>query len=102
MLHFARSVAAEGNIDVVSEPRAERHMPSAPEFRGGLGDERIVKVLKEVEAEHPSESYRHIRISREVEIDMERVGDSVKPEVKHALLTRRLEVRNELTEHVCD
>ena len=76
---IGNAVSTHGDIDIDTEPGTERHMPSSPEFSNALGDEGIVKVLKEAEAEDAAETDRHIRVTREVEIKLKRDRDSVDP-----------------------
>ena len=49
-------------------------MPSLPEFRNILADERIAEVFVKVEAEYASKTYRYIGISGEVEVNLHSVG----------------------------
>ncbi len=49
-------------------------MPSAPEFLNALGNIRVIKVFLEVKAEHCSKTDSHIRITGEIEIDLEGIA----------------------------
>ena len=49
-------------------------MPAAPEFRGRPGSVGIVEVARVIEAHHLAHADGHIRIAREVEVDLEGVG----------------------------
>ena len=57
------SVSAHGDVEVVSEPCAKRHVPSSPEFRYGFGDVGVVEVFHEFEAEDDSETDSHIAVA---------------------------------------
>ena len=54
-------------------------MPAAPELAHGLRDVGEVEVLEELEAEHLAEPDRHVRVAREVEVDLQRVADDAEP-----------------------
>ena len=54
-------------------------MPASPELCDRVGDVRIVEVFKEVKAEHFAKTYRHIGIAREVEENLEGIGDYAEP-----------------------
>ena len=66
--------AAEREVQVIAKPRAQRDVPPAPELRDRLGDEREVEVLQKVEAEHPAEADRHVRIAAEVVVHLHQIG----------------------------
>ena len=77
-------------------------MPAPPELRSGAGDERVVEVFAEVEAEDLSEADRHIGIAGKVEVDLEHIRRGVEPCEKDRLLRRALEHAHELAENICD
>ncbi len=54
-------------------------MPPPPEFAHRGGNVGIVEVFKKVKAEHPAHADRHIAITREVEINLQRVTDYTQP-----------------------
>ena len=72
-------LAAEGDVDVVAEERRQRDVPTAPEVNDRAGDVRVIEVLVVVEAEHEAEADGHVRIAREVEVDLQRVRDEPEP-----------------------
>ena len=78
-------------------------MPSAPELGGRLGDIGIVKVHSVVESEHPTQTDRHIRIGREVIVNLQRVQQHAKPGACHRqLVERRIQIlRHQLAGDVC-
>ena len=75
----AAAVAAEGDIEIITEPCAERHMPAPPEFRDALRDVRIIEVLQKLKAEHPPETDGHIRVAGKIKVELERKGERAEP-----------------------
>ena len=75
----AVTVAAEGDIDVLLEPGGQGDMPSAPEIGYALGDIGIIEVLQELEPEHTPETYGHIGIAAEIEVDLQSEGYHADP-----------------------
>ena len=73
------AVAAERDIYIFPEPRCQRNMPSFPEFIHGARNIRIVKVFREPEAEHFSETDRHQRITVKIKIYLEGISDRAYP-----------------------
>ena len=71
--------AAQRDVDVVAEPGGERDVPAPPEVLHGAGDVGIVEVLDELEAQHPPQPDGHVRVAREIEVDLQRVGDRAEP-----------------------
>ena len=82
-LEFGAAVAAEGYVDVFSEPGAHGDMPSSPELRYALGNVGVIEILLEGEAQHLAEAYCHIGISREIEIYLERVEYDAEPRAQY-------------------
>ena len=72
-------VAAEGDVDVIAEERAEGHVPPPPEFGRTPGNQGIIEVFEEAEAEHPSETDRHIGVAGEVKVKLERIEQRACP-----------------------
>ena len=54
-------------------------MPSVPEFLHGTSCIGIIEILLEFKSEHFSEADRHIRISAEVKIYLERIRKYADP-----------------------
>ena len=54
-------------------------MPASPEFRNGTGNVRIIEIFIEVKPEHFSQSDGHIRISAEIEVNLEGIGQRPQP-----------------------
>ena len=72
-------VSAQRNVDIIPEPAGQGDMPTPPELRNGTGNIRIVEVFIEVKPEHLSQTDGHIRISAEIEINLEGVGQCSQP-----------------------
>ena len=68
------AVAAERNIDIVTEPVGQGHVPAPPEISDGAGNVRVIEVLKEIKAEHLAKTDCHIGIAAEVKIDLEGIA----------------------------
>ena len=73
------SIAAERNIYILSKPRSKRNMPPSPKFRCAFRYIRMVKIFLKFKSEHFSEADRHIRISAEVKIYLERIRKYADP-----------------------
>src|SRR5262245_66079918 len=73
------AIAAERYVEVVAEPGRQRNVPASPEVLHRLRHVRPPEILREAEAEHSPEAEGHVRISGEVEIDLQRVADDAKP-----------------------
>ena len=82
---LADSVAAKGNIDVITEPASKGHMPPAPKFGDAFGNIGEIEVFEEFEAKDASESYGHIGIARKIEINLEHERRRIYPVKKHGL-----------------
>ena len=54
-------------------------MPTPPEVGQRSGNVGMAEVLGQLEPDHTTEPDRHVRISREVEIDLERKHQQAKP-----------------------
>ena len=66
------ATAAKGDVDVVSEPRGERDVPTAPELRNGFRQIGLTEVLHQVEAQYTGGSDGDIGIAGEVAVDLKR------------------------------
>ena len=76
---LASAVAAQGDVEVVTEPTGQRHVPAAPELCDRLRRVGVLEVLEELEAKHASQADRHARVAREVEVDLDRVAEDTGP-----------------------
>ena len=59
-------------------------MPAPPEIGHAVRNIGVIEVLHEPEAEHASETARHVGIAREVEIDLKRITEYSDPRCKYA------------------
>ncbi len=57
-------------------------MPAPPEVSDALGLVRRIEILQELEAEHPSQSDGHVRIAREIKVNLECVGNRAEPGIR--------------------
>ena len=69
------SVSAEGYVQIVLEPAAERHVPSPPEILRIGGLVWRIEILGQVEAHQHRYADGYVGIAREVGIDLERVAE---------------------------
>ena len=77
-------------------------MPSSPEFGDTARNEGIIEVFEKIETKHLAKTDRHIAITREVEIDLERIRDRVKPEEQNGFIVRCHKGGAEAREHIGD
>ena len=75
----AAVAAAERDIQILAEPRAERDVPAAPELRHAQRQIRAAEVLRDVEAQHPADADGHERVAPEVKIELERIRERGHP-----------------------
>ena len=73
------AITAQGNIDIVTEETSQGDMPTMPEVGNGVTAIRMAEVLVEMETKTPSYTYSHIRITREVKVDLQRVCQNAYP-----------------------
>ena len=64
--------AAEREIEVVTQPGAERHVPAPPEVADARGLVGAVEVLGQLEAEELGRAARDVGVAAEVAVDLER------------------------------
>ena len=67
------TVASQRDVEVVTQPTAERHMPTTPELGGVGGFVRRVEVDGQVEAHEHRHTNGDVSIAREVGIDLQGV-----------------------------
>jgi len=63
----AVAVSAEGNVDVVSNPRTQRDVPAGPEIAEAGGRVGIVEILRQAQAEHLREPQGDVGVTAEIE-----------------------------------
>ena len=71
---FSLAVAAQRNVKVIFQPARQRNVPPAPEFGDRSRFIRRVEVLREAETQQQRQSDRHVRIAREVAVDLQGVA----------------------------
>ena len=70
----AAAAAAERDVEEVAQEARQRHVPAAPEVAEARRAVRAVEVLREHEAHQQREPDRHVRVAREVAVDLGRVA----------------------------
>lgn len=75
----AFTAAAQRNVDIVPEPAGKSDVPPPPEITDRHRPVRMVKVLRNVKAEPSAHANGHIGISREIEVQLEGVGQGQDP-----------------------
>ena len=87
-LGLAHPAAAQGDIQVIPEPAAQGHVPTPPELLNGAGEEGIVEILREFEAEDPAQADGHIGITGKVKVNIEKKCNGIEPVKQQALFVR--------------
>ena len=72
-------VAAEREIQIVARPGGQRDHPAAPELLHRLRDVRPAEVLGQAESKHPAEPDRHVRVTRQREVHLQREAEQTEP-----------------------
>ena len=67
-------VATHRDIQIVAQETAQGHVPAAPERGDVPGLVRTVEIQRKSDTQHPSKPDRHIGVSGEVEIDLQRIA----------------------------
>ena len=73
------TIAAQGDIEIIPQVAAERHVPPAPEI---LDVQRLVgriEIDRQPDVEQERRPDRHVAIAAEIEIELERVGETGRP-----------------------
>ena len=86
---LAFAVASQRDVEVVSQPRRERDVPTSPELGDGGRVVGGIEVLGEVEAHQKGQTDGHIRVAREVAVDLQRVAVDAH-QTLHARVEQRL------------
>src|SRR5262245_51450830 len=63
----------EARVDVIAEPKGERHVPAVPEVADVAREKRSIEVLWSVDAEEVAEADRERAVSSEIEEQIEAV-----------------------------
>ena len=76
---LAMAVAAQRDVEMVAQEMAQRDVPAAPELHDRGGFVRAVEVDRQAEAQTAGQAQRHVGIAREIEEDLQRVGNGSDP-----------------------
>lgn len=79
MLDNRNTVSAKRDVYILSKPASQRDVPSSPELGDTLRNIRIIKVLSKFKSKHLSQADCHIRITAEVKINLESIGNTSNP-----------------------
>src|SRR5205823_6075836 len=69
----------ERNVEIVAQKLRQRHVPAPPEIDNGGRLVGRVEIQRKKDAEHQRYADRHVGIAREIEIELERVGQRADP-----------------------
>ena len=101
-LQRAAAIAAQGNINIFSEPGGQGNVPFAPEFGETPGTVRMIKVFRQHKAHGFSQTDGHIGITGEIKINLEGKGDQAQPGTEGAGLGKiSIHLAPETAESVC-
>src|SRR6266542_1777850 len=75
-------VAAYRNVKIFAQPRGKRDVPAPPEISDRLREIRRIKIFSENETEHQAEPNRHVGVTAEIEINLERIRERSEPRVE--------------------
>ena len=75
----AAAVAAQRDVNVVTQETRQGDVPTAPELDDAPRLVGRVEVFREPDAEAPRGADRHVRVAREIEVELGRVGQCASP-----------------------
>ena len=70
----AATIASEGYVEIVTEPRGERYVPTAPEVGKAERTVREPEVVRKPETEYGCRADTEVAITREVEINLDGIA----------------------------
>ena len=73
--HAISVASEEADVEVVPEKRGQRDVPTAPEILDTTGEVGVSKILGEAHAHHEGNTDGHIGVPREIEVNLEAVGE---------------------------
>src|ERR1700742_4567201 len=59
---FAKPIAAERDVKVVSQKARERHVPAAPEVDDAFSAIGRIEIIRQPDIEHPAQANRHVAV----------------------------------------
>lgn len=71
-LRLGTTAATERNVHIIPEPCRQGNVPSAPELRDIPTEIRDVEIPHQIDSEELGRSYRDVRVSGEVPVNLER------------------------------
>ena len=77
----AFAIATKGDVQVVTQPAGQRQMPAAPEILDAASQIRLVKVFREVKAQHQAQADGHGTVAGKVEEQLQRIRQATYPGV---------------------
>src|SRR5690606_27029555 len=80
----------KGPIEIITEPGGKGYMPSLPERRDGSGSIGIAKVFRDREPKHLTETDCHVRVTREIKINLKQEREQSKPRRTPRKFSRRM------------
>ena len=89
---------AQRNINIITEPRTERHVPPSPELRNRRRHVGIIEILRTLVAEQIAHPDRHIRIPGKIKIQLQRIAHRPEPCQRHGHV--RLRSGKHLSRHL--
>src|SRR5262249_54540253 len=75
-------VAAYRNVKISAQPRGKRDVPAPPKISDRLREIRRIKIFRENEPEHQAKPDRHVGVTAEIEINLERIRERSEPSVE--------------------
>ena len=97
----AAAVASEWNIDIFAEPGAQGDVPSPPELRKVAGSIRIIKVVRKPESQHSGNTDRHVGISAEIIVQLERIETYAQPGKARCFFGDGRDLRKGKSQRIC-
>lgn len=79
LLEFAVAVAAQGNVEKIAQPCAQRNVPAPPEVHDARGFVGGVEVFRQAQAQHKAQTQGHIRIAGKVKIELKGIAERAQP-----------------------
>ena len=76
------AIAAERDIEVLTHPEAERHVPSAPEVDDAPRLIRRIEVHGEFQIEHKPQTDRHLTVAGKIKVELKGIGERSNPRLK--------------------